>query len=402
MSSSEVSTTAFFSASEAIHTTPATSATPLEKPTWADQPIFVAPPQTSQEDFEDTGDRWVGEWPGETYNDAPQNPFSDSCSVLKSSWGTGPPVEIPSYHTHYTVLCSMDQRSGNTHYLLESNRGSLFHGHVSTKQWSKLLKVGGDGSEFASLLEQTYVSANLLFPPCHPSMTKFTGNNNASDIYMKAQAFLARSKYNNTHYANCTQQEIARCERISASPHPNLARYLGVETRKIGIEERVMRIAYQRYSMDLHAFALMKRLLRPHHVPFLLQGIRKGMRHLHNLGLVHCDLRPLNVFVTIDDKRDEYGDALLKEVVIGDFDASVEIGKAIFLKRASKDWWPSEMQWGVKAEPWIDEWCLEKMGRWLMEDGLGIWEFDASTGASTEALSEDSLEGFPCLHRCFI
>ncbi|KAF3009747.1 hypothetical protein E8E13_009378 [Curvularia kusanoi] len=204
-------------------------------------------------------------------------------------------------------------------------------------------------------------------------MTKFTGQTDDNMVYMKGQAIMRDSRYNNTHFADCTQQEISRCERISASQHPNLARYLGVETKKIGDEDRVTRLAYRRYSMDLNEFVLMKRLLKARHVAFLMKGIESGMRHLHKLGLVHCDLRPMNVFVTFEKSRNK---VVLKEVVIGDFDASVKIGEKVSLKRASNDWWPSDAKWGVKAEPWIDEWCLNKIGKWLEEDGLGIWEFN--------------------------
>ena len=188
-------------------------------------------------------------------------------------------------------------------------------------------------------------------------MTIFRGDTEEKSVYMKKQAFLTRDKFKNDHHASCSMQEIVCCEHISKTTHPNLARYLGVATRMLEEEQRVAKIAYKRYSMDLHNFVIMKRYLQPHHIGFLMHGIQKGMRHLHQLRLVHCDLRPMNVFVSIEDERDENDYVILKEVVIGDFDASVAIGESISLKRASKDWWPdaADKEWGTRAEEWIDE-----------------------------------------------
>ena len=153
------------------------------------------------------------------------------------------------------------------------------------------------------------------------------------------------------------EREIQRCEEISGNPHRNLARYLGVETKVILGEERVVRIAYQRYSMDLQTFVLQKRLNLDNRV-ILMQGMRNGIKHLHEQKLVHCDLRPPNVFVMF--KEEEEGNAVL-EVAIGDFDASLKIGERVNLKRACGKWWPEHMKWHCPAETSIDDYALEQM-----------------------------------------
>ena len=229
-------------------------------------------------------------------------------------------------------------------------------------------------------------------------MTVFRGNAEDKFVYMKKQAYLIRDKILSTRHAGCTRQEISWCELISKTPHPNLAQYLGVETRIFpnynGEEERVTRIAYKKYSMDLDSFVILKRYLQPCHVDFLMQGIEKGMKRLQNLGLVHCGLRPANVFMSFESERDKNQDVVLKEVVIGDFDASVQMGERVSLKRASKDWWPKSAgkEWGMKAEQWIDEWCLEKMRKWLKEDGLGEWDFGGE-GEGDASWSQGSIDG---------
>ncbi|KZM20746.1 ATP binding [Ascochyta rabiei] len=370
--------------SEEVVTTPATSATPFDRPTWEGRPAFQDSANlnpTHSEDYADIGDNWGISDPFVIDHCSSSTPGNTQSGFkFESSWGTGPPVEIPIYNTHFTVLSSMDQRSGRTHYLLLSNRGFLFHGHHPTVEWKALQTLHGDGAEFACL-PMHVVPASYLFPAHQPWMQKFAGDEEDADVFVKSQAFLARERYRSDHHARATYQEVSRCEVIAQSPHSNLARYLGVQTKMFGEEERVVSIAYQRYSMDLHEFVLMKRLLLPRHVPLVIRGIERGMRHLHGLGLIHCDLRPMNVFVTIGEEKGEDGGVVLKEIVIGDFDASVMIGEKISLKRANNEWWPPEIEWDVKAGEWVDEWCLEKMKNWLKE-GAGMWEWASAATIS--------------------
>lgn len=265
-------------------------------------------------------------------------------------------MELKKANESYRLLFSMDQEDGETHYMLQGNTNdALYHGHVKTSEWNKIQSIKGDGQEFASL-ELDWVSASYLFPIYLPSMQKYTGSTEAGDVFMKVQTFLKKSKYKDSDYAQCMEREIQRCEEISGNPHRNLARYLGVETKVILGEERVVRIAYQRYSMDLQTFVLQKRLNLDNRV-ILMQGMRNGIKHLHEQNLVHCDLRPPNVFVTF---KEEERNAVL-EVVIGDFDASLKIGERVNLKRACGKWWPEHMKWHCPAETSIDDYALEQM-----------------------------------------
>lgn len=292
-----------------------------------------------------------------------ENPFQDKFAEDggivddDNQWGLGPPVELKKANESYRLLFSTDQEDGETHYMLQGNTNdALYHGHVKTSEWNKIQSIKGDGQEFASL-ELDWVSASYLFPIYLPSMQKYTGSTEAGDVFMKVQTFLKKSKYKDSDYAQCMEREIQRCEEISGNPHRNLARYLGVETKVILGEERVVRIAYQRYSMDLQTFVLQKRLNLDNRV-ILMQGMRNGIKHLHEQKLVHCDLRPPNVFVMF--KEEEEGNAVL-EVAIGDFDASLKIGERVNLKRACGKWWPEHMKWHCPAETSIDDYALEQM-----------------------------------------
>ena len=321
-----------------------------------------------------------------------ENPLQDKLSedggVVDddSQWELGPPVELKQANESYRPLLSMDQQDGETHYMLQGNtNNALYHGHVETYMWNIIQSVKGDGQEFASL-ELDWVSASYLFPIYLPSMQKYTGSTEAEDVFMKVQTYLKKSKYTNTDYAQCMEREIRRCEEISANPHGNLARYLGVETKVILGEERVVRIAYQRYSMDLHTFVLQKRLLNLDNRVILMQGMRNGIKHLHEQKLVHCDLRPPNVFVTCKEE----GENAILEVVVGDFDATVKVGEPV-TKHACGKWWPKHMEWHCAAETSIDEHALKEMETWLgnclKESGLEEYVWD-NVAASTPAWPE--------------
>ena len=318
-----------------------------------------------------------------------QDKFAEDGAIVDddSQWGLGPPVELKKANESYRLLLSMDQEDGETHYMLQGNTNdALYHGHVETPKWKEIQSIKGDGHEFASL-DLDWVSASHLFPLYLPSMKKYTGSTEAEDVFMKVQMFLKKSKYKNSDYAQCMEQEIRRCEEISRNPHRNLARYLGVETKIILGEERVVRIAYQRYSEDLHEFVLKKRLNLDNRV-ILMQGMRDGIKHLHEHNLVHCDLRPPNVFVTF---KEEEGVAILEEVVVGDFDASLKVGEPVDLKRACGQWWPKEAEWHSPVKASVDDFALEQMETWLgnclKENGLEEYVWD-DAAASTPAWPE--------------
>lgn len=218
------------------------------------------------------------------------------------------------------------------------------------------------------------VSAHQLFPEYESCMQKYTGSTEAEDVFMKKQTYLKESKYDDSSYANCTLREVMRNEELSKKPHKHLAQYRGVETKIIGGVERVVRIAYQRYSEDLETFMLQKRLDLDNH-DTLMQGMRDGIRHLHEQNLVHCDLRPANVFVTF---KEEEGKFVVEEVVVGDFDASLNVGEPVN-KRACGDWFPPDVEWGAKAEFSFDDYSLGRMEKefdnYLMENGLKEWDW---------------------------
>lgn len=390
--------------SDPVETSPSTSATQF-KTIWEGQPVFESSDGPIHiEDINDVDNNRGGNWPvGNPWDtNPPSRPPIDNVSHHTATqrgsshhptphWDTSPLDALPPGNTHFSVFSSaaLLTSSGNrlTTFLLHSNRDTLFHGTIPTREWLPLTTPNsGSGTQFAPL-PMTLVPAHALFPTYTAPTLKFTGSLASPAIFVKRQAILTGGRLTSAYHADATAQEVSRCEAIAAAPHAHLARYLGVETRVLGGAERVVGIVYQRYGMDLYEFGLMRRLVKAEHVGVLMRGIEAGMRHLHGLGVVHCDLRPQNVFVSFEEAEDG---VRVTEVVVGDFDACVRIGEPVRLKRACEGWWPEEMGWGEKAGVWVDEWCLAKMETWIKEKA-DVWDFGGKASAWPSVHTDDEL-----------
>lgn len=115
-------------------------------------------------------------------------------------------------------------------------------------------------------------------------------------------------------------------EILKQHPHPNIAQYFGCVVR----ENRIMGLCLAKYHITLK-----DRLNGDRPVPRdILNGIESGLKHLHELGLIHNDINPSNIMfkanddtpVVIDfDSCGREGDKLLKAGTMGWSDESFDI-----------------------------------------------------------------------------
>jgi serine/threonine protein kinase len=87
-----------------------------------------------------------------------------------------------------------------------------------------------------------------------------------------------------TYLSSLLLHEAKVCKILRASPHPNIVRYLGCVVEN----DRVTGLCFVKYDMILSE--------GPSKLD-LLQQIQKGIRHLHSLGLIHCDIKPANILM---------------------------------------------------------------------------------------------------------
>lgn len=94
-----------------------------------------------------------------------------------------------------------------------------------------------------------------------------------------------------TELGALTLREAEVCEILRASSHPNIVQYLGcvVETG------RITGFCFVKYDMTLSQ--RVAQASRPFNAGSFLQYIEEGIRHLHSLELIHCDLNPTNILM---------------------------------------------------------------------------------------------------------
>jgi hypothetical protein len=154
-------------------------------------------------------------------------------------------------------------------------------------------------------------------------------------------------------------REIANCEILRRTPHPNIAKYRGVNYE--AKTQAITALLFQRYAMTLgdlvyssHTFDAEK----------CMQDVKKGIQHIHSLGYVHCDIKPENIFVDTKTRPHCF--------VVGDFDSMQEAGAQLKYKCGTDGWRPEDADddnWTVDvSQDWFG---LEMLRAWVREKGDG-------------------------------
>ncbi|KAI1840179.1 hypothetical protein JX266_013609 [Neoarthrinium moseri] len=142
-----------------------------------------------------------------------------------------------------------------------------------------------------------------------------------NDCYVKEPSLL-RYGDSETSYALSADilTEIRACEILKDWPHPNIASYLGCVIKN----GKVRGLCFVKYAMTL---TQRLRMPKPVDLHRCLTGIREGVRHLHQHGLIHNDLNPANIMVDEDDSP-----------IIIDFDSCKPEGWELGHKAGTEGW----------------------------------------------------------------
>ncbi|KAJ4299546.1 hypothetical protein N0V90_004792 [Kalmusia sp. IMI 367209] len=253
-----------------------------------------------------------------------------------------------------------------TRYILEDNDGDIYWGVQSLP----LEFVSQTLESALDMLPRNLLDAAQFFPLLNPtSITIYSGLIDDT-VYVKKQDLL--------HNMDCTTKprrfktlltrELINAERLARHPHPNICAYRGAILHPAS--HRVMALAYKRYTLDLHEFVVRRHLVSASQIDTVTSALRAGLAHLHNLDIVHCDLRPVNIFLSLGPPAPtlEGGMGLhpvIQEVVIGDFDASVGVGEMITEKIISEKWRSEDFDFGSPAAVDLDLFALRMVEMWL-------------------------------------
>lgn len=146
------------------------------------------------------------------------------------------------------------------------------------------------------------------------------------DCYIKRPSLVCYNETDNVRLSDLLLEEARTCEILKKHPHPNIAQYMGCVVQ----DGRITGLCFFKYDTTLAV--RLNDLDRPVHQDKCCNAIKRGIEHLHSLGIIHNDLNPYNIMLKSDDtpviidfdscRRD--GDKLVKGGTMGWADESVE------------------------------------------------------------------------------
>jgi serine/threonine protein kinase len=215
-----------------------------------------------------------------------------------------------------------------------------------------------------------------IMPRFHPEcMTRVNGVETCPEVFVKQGAsILEKLGYhggveklaNGDMFARWTRKEIRALEKLKRHPHANIVQYVGVitdtEIQFPGMRAPmtlphplVVGVAFKKYDQNLEE--LVDSGVR-FNASTMLSDIEAGLRHLHSLDMVHCDIKPANLLI-------RHG-----RLAIGDFDSCHRNGEVQCDKGGTRGW----TIWTVGpqiARPALDWYSLGRIRYWLERKGFG-------------------------------
>ncbi len=190
------------------------------------------------------------------------------------------------------------------------------------------------------------------------------------DYYIKRPALISYDRICNStnpyQISDSVLAEVQICETLKQHPHPNIARYLGCQVR----EGRIIGICFAQYQKNLmekvNPKSYMKRSFHCsdwtlEDIDACLDGIEKGVRHLHSLGLVHNDINPANIMFEKDGTP-----------VIIDFGSCRAIGQNLEGVGRTYEWYDDSVQQSVPTNDWD---AIHEIREWLSDVDNKMFKF---------------------------
>ena len=170
-----------------------------------------------------------------------------------------------------------------------------------------------------STITYTPIPSSCIMPLCPTDITRVQ-EPLPPDYYVKRPSLLY---YGDTEASSepsiLLLQEARICEILRSHPHPSIAGYFGC----VVDDDRISGLCFARYGPNLMQ---MVRDGRQFDRTACLGTIRKGIEHLHSLGLIHGDISPFNI---LSDGE---------SFVVADFDSCTLEGNEFGLKAGTKGW----------------------------------------------------------------
>ncbi|EHK17969.1 uncharacterized protein TRIVIDRAFT_67189 [Trichoderma virens Gv29-8] len=230
-------------------------------------------------------------------------------------------------------------------YILKQNSGEYFYAKLNRR-------MPLDAAIDVDTLDPIRIPTEHICPQFAPGLTR-APEPLPKGCYVKRASLLG-------YGTNVSGDDISRtvlgeariCETLRKNPHPNIAKYHGC----IEVDGRIHGLCLDRYVMTLQDRV---ETGTQFDADICFQRIKDGIRHLHNLGLIHNDINPRNIMIDADDNP-----------VIIDFDSCKCEGEEL-VKGGTIDWEIENARYATREN---DFFSLSKLQEYLFASvsGFGV------------------------------
>lgn len=200
-----------------------------------------------------------------------------------------------------------------------------------------------------SSLNLTRIPRHHYCPKFKKGISKVPETLSFDDVYLKQPSLISwdAKDPNPTSIADLVLQEAEICETLKKHPHPNIVRYFGC----LGEDDNIVGLVLGKYTSKLSDKVAES---TPGQRVKLYEGVERGVRHLHRIGLIHNDLNPANIML----------DGNIPVII--DFDSCRLQGEKMGDKRGTFGW---ELEEAELAAPENDFHGLEKLKKYIVSGG---------------------------------
>jgi serine/threonine protein kinase len=237
------------------------------------------------------------------------------------------------------------------------NYGGSIYRAYSRKRYTEPQDI-----QFSDLYGTNKIRSALVFPEFQDSFTKAEDPGpHRSSWFLKKPSLSPYTPRYPTLIKETWIEEVKICEILKKHPHPNIAQYHGCAVMEDGTIRGIYFTRYDETLMErINPLRRSKmestyerRGADQDQVERWVERIKRGIRHLHSLGIVHNDVNPANIMFYDD------------EPVIIDFDSSRPTGYDLSLVKRTYGWHDERV---MEALPSNDLNALEEIKSWLLGD----------------------------------
>ncbi|KAJ5780600.1 hypothetical protein N7457_005760 [Penicillium paradoxum] len=215
-----------------------------------------------------------------------------------------------------------------------------------------------DEIQFSDMFSTNKIPGTRIFPEFSDKFTQADSISDQSIWYMKRPSLSPYSPQYPVLIRETWIEEVKTCEILKKAPHPNIAQYHGCAV----VDGSIRGMYFTQYDQTLmdrvnpagrskRDLAYERRGADRNEVDRWLEGIVRGLKHLHGLGIVHNDLNPCNIMFQGDTP------------VIIDFDSARPQGHSLNLVKRTHGWHDGKVK---VATPMNDIAALREIQCWLL------------------------------------